>query len=62
MDAIIGRTSGIRIEPALAEWLKATRKLARVVLAATGNALVNYSRAGLLVRSGNRRRLRLLRP
>ena len=63
MDAIIGRTAigtaGKSFDLALAEWLKATQKLARAVLAATLDVLVNTSRAGLLVRGGVRRRRRL---
>lgn len=62
MEAIISRTTGLRIEPAWAEWLKATRKLARIVLKAVFEVLVNTSRAGLLVRNGGHRRLRQLRP
>lgn len=62
MDAIIGRASGIGIEPAWAEWLKATRTLARIALKVAGEVLVNTSRAGLMVRNGSRRRLRQLRP
>jgi hypothetical protein len=63
MEAIIGRaavgTAGRNVELALVEWLKATRRLARAALAAAGYVLVNTSRAGLLVRNGSRRRLRL---
>jgi hypothetical protein len=62
MEAITSRGPVGSIDLALAEWLKATRKLVRAALIATGNMLVNTSRAGLLVRAGNRRRLRQLRP
>jgi hypothetical protein len=59
MEAMIGRARGADFELAMVEWLKATRRLARAVLRATGDVLVNTSRAGLLVRNGSRRRLRL---
>ena len=67
MDAIIGRgvlatgggTAGKGLEVVTTEWLKATRRLARVALSATLDVLVNTSRAGLLVRGGVRRHRRL---
>ena len=59
MDTIIGRTAVGSFDLAAAEWLKATRRLTRVALAATLDVLVNTSRAGLLVRGGARRRRRL---
>jgi hypothetical protein len=63
MEAIIGRAvngaAGRSLEPAWAEWLSATRRLARAALAAAGRVLVDTSRAGLLVRGGVRRRRRL---
>ena len=59
MDAIIGRVHGRSLDLALAEWLKASRRLTRAALAATLDVLVNTSRAGLLVRGGVRRRRRL---
>lgn len=53
MEAIITRAPA-RLGPAAADWLRATRKLARAVLRAAGEALVNYSRAALLLRGGDR--------
>ena len=58
MDAIIGRGTAGSLDLAAAEWLKATRRLARLVLAAILDTLVNTSRAGLLVRGGARYRRR----
>ena len=59
MDTIIGRGAAGSFDVAAAEWVKATRRLTRAALAATFDVLVNTSRAGLLVRNGSRRRLRL---
>jgi hypothetical protein len=59
MDAIISRVPGRQLETAAADWLQVTRRLARAALCAAGDALVNYSRAGMLVRSGSRPRRRL---
>jgi ABC-type arginine/histidine transport system permease subunit len=55
MEAIIARLPDGQLEAAAAAWLSATRKLARALLHAAGNALVQYSRAGLLLKSGSRR-------
>jgi hypothetical protein len=59
MDAIITRVPGRQLETAAADRLQATRRLACAALRAAGDALVNYSRAGMLVRSGSRPRRRL---
>jgi hypothetical protein len=59
MEATFATTSGRQLEHAAADWLRATRRLARAVLRAIGDALVNYSRAGLLVNNGSRPRRRL---
>ena len=53
MEAIIAGTPA-HLGPAIADWLRATRKLARAVLRAAGNVLVNYSRAALLLRGRDR--------
>lgn len=53
MEAIITRAPA-RLGPAAADWLRATRKLARALPRAAGEALVNYSRAALLLRGGDR--------
>jgi hypothetical protein len=60
MEAMIGRESGGSFELAMVEWVKATRSLARAVLRATGDVLVNTSRAGLLTRASGRRRRRFI--
>jgi hypothetical protein len=59
MEAIIVRTPNHQLELAVSEWLRATRRLVRAALRATGDALVNYSRAGLMLKGGSRRLRRL---
>lgn len=59
MEAILSRTPSRQLESAAADWLRATHKLARALLRVAGDALVNYSRAGLLLKSGSRRIRRL---
>jgi hypothetical protein len=54
MEAIISRTAGRHLEAALAGWLLETRRVGRTVLRTIGDALINYSRAALLLRGGNR--------
>ncbi len=58
MEAILSRAPGPQLESAAADWLRATHKLARALLRVAGDALVNYSRAGLLVNAGFRPRRR----
>jgi hypothetical protein len=59
MEATFSTASGRQLEYATTDWLRATRRLARAALRAAGDALVNYSRAGLMVRNGGRPRRRL---
>ena len=55
MNAIVSRAPAHQLESAVAEWLRATQRLARAVLRRAGELLVDYSRAGLMVRGGSRR-------
>ena len=59
MEAILARAPGRQLETAALAWLDATRRLARVLLAAAADVLVQYSRAGLLLKAGSRRLRRL---
>lgn len=60
MEAIITRAPTTRqLELAVAEWLNASRRLARIVARAAWNALITTSRAALLVENGSRPRRRL---
>ena len=54
MEAIINRTPGKRVEDAAADWLLEARHIGHAVLGAIGHALVDYSRAAMLLRGGNR--------
>lgn len=58
MEAIILRTPARPLESAFADWLRATQKLARATLRALGSALIENSRAALLLRNGSRSRRR----
>lgn len=59
MEAIITRAPATRqLESAVAEWLHATRRLARTVARAAWEALIATSRAALLVKNGSRPRRR----
>ena len=54
MEAIINRAPGKRVEDAAAGWLLEARRIARAALGAIGHAPVDYSRAAMLLRGGNR--------
>ena len=59
MEAIITRAPATRpLELAIAEWLHATRRLARTVARAAWEELITTSRAALLVENGSRQRRR----
>jgi hypothetical protein len=59
MEAIITRAPATRqLESAAAEWLHASRRLARIVARAAWEALIATSRAALLVENGSRQRRR----
>ena len=57
MEAILARAPA-RLEAAAAEWLRATRKLVGAASQVAGEALVQYSRAALLLKCGSRPRRR----
>lgn len=54
MESTISRVTSSQLEVAAGEWLRASGRLARAVLRAIGHCLVHYSRAALLLRSGER--------
>lgn len=54
MEAIIARTSTGNIGVGAAEWLRTGKQIGRATLRLTQHLLVNYSRAGLLLRGGDR--------
>ena len=60
MEAIITRAPATRpLESAVAEWLHASRRLARIVARTAWDALITTSRAALLLENGSRPRRRL---
>jgi hypothetical protein len=59
MEAIINRTPApSQLEPAIVEWLQATRRLVPIVAQAAWQALIAASRASLLIENGSRPRRR----
>jgi len=54
MDAIIARAPTRKFEAATAEWIRATKRFARAAMRLAQYGLVNYSRAALLLRGGER--------
>jgi hypothetical protein len=54
MEAIIARASTRNFEAAAAGWLRATERLGRATVRLVQYGLVNYSRAALLLRGGER--------
>jgi hypothetical protein len=59
MEAIIYRRTAPHLAPAAIQWVKATRRPLRALLNTAGSALVNYSRAALLLKGGPRQSRRL---
>lgn len=54
MEAIIARVPTRNFGTAAAEWMGASKRLGRAALRHTQHFLVNYSRAALLLRGGDR--------
>ena len=54
METIIARISTGNFGVAAAEWLRTGKQMGRAALKLTRHVLVNYSRAGMLLRGGER--------
>jgi hypothetical protein len=60
MEAIITKAPRTQLDNVAGEWLRASGKLVRAVLRATGHFLVYYSRAAILLRTGGRASRRII--